>query len=385
MCNPYIEVSFRPDTPIETGRFNRRGPGVIYSSGFHAKFAALVVIPTFESAEPRKEGFSAKDFKTETMARQVVALRNLQEGICTAGLDTALCTLSLRISKRFTRAGLVFCLIGKAFAPSADLARRRVITLFDYTRAFISTDYSVRPAVHLSEYIDWTRDDLLQGESLHDKNFAEVMQKEELVARPLYERVTDRAYILHPFHASLHGMEDVWQSLSRWEEDAIISMTLRPASPLYENEVYGLADLQQRASKLADTKSLRVQMLVKASAQHYANLVEQLRHPFAMRVNVIARRSVYQLACAVGNSLTLREGTLDPIEPAYKIYQPQDRRQVQILKQNLCRLEMDEWTHSVAPLPYRRLRNLVSPEVAQTGFRFPLPPKGGWSGTTFVS
>ena len=54
-----------------------------------------------------------------------------------------------------------------------------------------------------------------------------------------------------------------------------------------------------------------------------------------MRVNVIARRSVYQLACAVGNSLTLREGTLDPIEPAYKIYQPQDRRQVQILKQNL--------------------------------------------------
>ncbi len=382
MDAPHIEITFRPDTPVETGRFNRRGPIVRVVPGYHARFAALVAVPEYETVEPRKEGFGHKELKAEVMARQVQALRSLRACAEEAGLDRpSLRTLSLRISNQPGPGLLRLCLIGKAFASSPDLASQRASALWADVRAFFSSDYQPSPATRQAEYLDWTAHSWLNT-MRHPDQLIEARQRETRLPDLASLSPEASACVLHPFRPNLHALESVWCGLAQQEGRAMLSVTLRAAT-LHRSEIYGLADLGERVSRLTQDTSPEARALATVAATHYSGLPASLREPFIMHVSVMADQSARSVAHAVGTSLTPQEATADRLPAAYALFTPSSA-ELPIARQNLDLLEVDGWGTCLLPGTCRRLRWLVSPETAQAAFRLPLPPRGGWPGVSFV-
>jgi hypothetical protein len=169
--------------------------------------------------------------------------------------------------------------------------------------------------------------------------------------------------------------------------ESLVSVTLRPTC-LYEAEEIHLSELRAAAEKRVKSEQAGLRHQAHRAEQLYARYLDQLMHPFLMRLQIVAQsEALSPLARALGTALTYHSLTGSEPEHCgpfvnYDLAVP-SLNELMTARDNLLFLEFDDWgDHQAAP-PFRRVRELVDVEGAHCGFRLPFVPKGGLPGVRF--
>jgi len=386
---PYIQLTKRADTPVESGDFD--GLGVVFErgAGIHALFAVRVVPQPYEVVEQRKWGFPARDLLNEVMDRQMGFIASLHYvHPQSPSPDPHIKTVALRYIAHPAIGQVDIALIGKVFATTVEKARdlaqvwcAEIVALFPY-------DYDVIPVTSAEEFAALSGESLIEGVS-SPMQLVEVRRYEAFVPKILETDVTEGDYLLFPFVWHPNGMEQVWRAMALLPVPTLVNVTLRPTY-LYEAEEIHLRQLHAAARKLADAEHPDLQIQGKIAAKLYADYLTQLAHPFLMRVQAVAETTMpMALAQALGTSLTHEfltgiEGKCEVPTPGYEILFP-TQDELSTAQHNLRLLEMDNWGYDLAAPPYRRFRYLVDATSAHCAFRLPFPPRGDLPGVIFLA
>ena len=386
---PYIHTSFRPGTLIESGDFDRLGVVFDREDGHHALFSAKVTPLSTEDVEVRKWGWTAHQLLLEVMDRQrrfIASLHRLDPS--EPRPNPHLRTVSLRYLCKPGSDKVDLALVGKAFAHEADQAHHLAQAWWLEISALFSYDYTLSPASTPESFREFSGSALVEAVGLPTQT-AEIRRYEMFIPRPTGQGVVEGDYVVFPFVWHPHAMEQVWRAMALLPFESLVSVTLRPTC-LYEAEEIHLSELRTAAEIQAKSVQVSQRLQAERAEYLYTQYLDQLMHPFAMRVQIVAEtEGLLPLARALGTALTyhpISGSEPDPRLPFanYDLATPLPTELV-TARENLLLLEFGDWgDHQAAP-PYRRIRELVGIEGAHCGFRLPFVPKGGLPGARFAS
>jgi len=385
---PYVHTVYSPNTPIETGTFDRFGVAYQHVSGYHAVFAARVVLEPYEVLVERKRGWLERDLLDEVLDRQrrfIASLHYVDPR--SASPDLHLRTVALRYISSPGDEQVRVILVGKAFASDADQALSLASAWYEEIEALFPSDYLLLPIETEEEFLDQSGQEML-GAISSPAQTAEVRRFEMFWPRPCERDVTEGHYVVYPFAWHRDGLEQVWQVMASGRVPAIVSVILRP-SYLYEAEEIHLTRFYEAAIQLAESKRPADRILGEQAAHVYAGYLCSWRHPFLVRVQVVAPHGIPgALARAVGCALsyggaqTRSDGKSGMPFPGYELVVPEEG-ECDLAREDVCLLEMGDWGPDQAAAPYRRFRYLADVQGAHCAFRLPFVPKGGIPGVVF--
>lgn len=386
---PYIHIVFHSNTQIESGDFDQLGVVFEHLDGYHALFAARVIPQAFESVEVRKWGWAAHDLLLEVMDRQRRFLASLHwVDPSKHRPNPILKTVSLRYLRQSDSDMIDLVLMGKVFAPTSERARSLAMHWWQELLALFPYDYDLVPAPSLETFRELSGFPLV--ESIGLEQVAGIRRYEMFIPKPGGQAVTEGDYVLFPFTWHPYAMEHVWRAMAMLPCQALISVTLRPTY-LYEAEEAHLSQFYSTAKELAKSDHLPLQLQGELAARLYAGYINRLQHPYLMRVQIVVNgERMAPLVRAMGTALThpslteteLREER-SPLGSGYYDVAIPNPDELPVVMDNLCLLELGEWGHDQAALPYRRFRYLFDSIGAHCAFRLPFPPRDGLPGVRF--
>ena len=385
---PYVYVVHSPNTPVETGVFDRLGVAYKHMSGYHALFAARVVLEPYEVLTQRKRGWLERDLLDEILDRQrrfIASLHYVDPR--SASPDLHLRTVALRYVARPSAEQVDVILVGKVFAPDLGQARSLASAWYEEIEALFPSDYKLLPIKSEEQFMAQSGQELLETLS-SSMQTVEVRRFEMFIPRPSERDVTEGHYVVYPFAWHRDGMEQVWQVMASGTVPTIVSVVLRPAY-LYEAEEIHLTRFYEAATKLVESGCAADRILGEQAAHVYAGYLRSWRHPFLVRVQIVTPLEIPgALARAVGCALsyggtpTHSGGQGDFLFPGYELVMPEEG-ECKRARDNVCLLEMGDWGPDQAAVPYRRFRYLADVQGAHCAFRLPFVPKGGIPGVAF--
>jgi len=386
-ATPYVHTLFRAGTPVESGDFDPLGVVFVRVDGYHALFAAQVIVRPFERVEAHKWGLTTYHLLQEVMDRQRRFLASLQGGeSATSRPNPHLKTAGLRYLCRPGSDVMEVVLLGKVFAPDAEQASRLAVLWWQELAALFPYDYELSPVTSPEAFRELSGLSLIESTSLPCR-VAEVRRYDMFIPRLDGRAVTEGDYVLFPFVWHPHAMEQVWRAMALLPCQTLVGVTLRPTW-LYEAEEVHLGQLYASATRLAASDDLSLRLQGELAARLYAGYVNRLRHPCLMRVHIVAaEEGVGPLARAMGTALTHKPLAETRFEhevpfPGYEVVVPA-AGELPVVVENLNLLEFGEWGHDQAARPYRRFRYLFDTTGAHCAFRLPFLPKAGLPGVCF--
>jgi len=364
--------------------FNHLGVAHEQLPGYHALFAARVLVTPYEILAERKWGMVERDLLDEVLDRQrrfIASLHYIDPH--STSPDPSLKTAALRYVARPETRQIDTILVGKVFAHQIDQARDMALAWYKEIEALFSRDYKLQPLKSEEEFITQSGQQLLK--SISEPTQTEVRRYEMFLPRSTEREVRETHYVVYPFMWHRNGMDQVWQVMASMSAPVILSVMLRPAY-LYEAEELHLARFYEATKNL---KSERVadHVLGEQAAQIYAGYLRTWRQPFLVRAQVTAPQGTHRaLARAVGCALSYGapasgDDRHSPF-PGYELITPtkEDRKTA---RDNVCWLEMQDWGTDQAAPAYRRFRYLTDLKGAHCLFRLPFVPKAGLPGAQF--
>ncbi len=382
---PFIHTIHCLDTLVESGMFDPFGIVYEHVAGYHALFAAQVVLEPYEVVARRKLGWVERDLLDEILDRQgrfIASLHFMDSQ--SASPDPNLRTVALRYIAYPDTRQVDVILMGKAFAPGLDQARAAALGWYEEINALLSPDYRLVPLCSQTEFVTRSGQQLLEEVSKPEE-MAEIRRFEMFLPRPVEKDVRETHYLVYPFAWHRNGMEQVWQVMASLSVPTAVSVLLRPAY-LYEAEELHLTRFYEAAKKLTESGRATDRLLGEQALQIYTNYLFSWRQPYLVRVQLAVPRGVPRTlaraaGCAISYSSNTGGGTGFSF-PGYEFIVPEEQ-ECETARDNVCMLEMDNWGCDQAAPPYRRFRHLSDVKGVQSVFRLPHVPKAGMPGAAF--
>lgn len=383
---PFVHIAHRQETPVESGLFNHLGVAYEPLHGYHALFAARVLVTPYEILAERKWGMVERDLLDEILDRQrrfIASLHYIDP--CSASPDPNLKTAALRYVARPEMHRIDTILMGKVFAHQIDQARDIALAWYKEIESLFSHDYKLQPLESKDAFMAQSGQTLLKSIS-EPTQTAEVRRYEMFLPRPTEREVRETHYVVYPFMWHRNGMDQVWQVMASMSAPVILSVMLRPAY-LYEAEELHLARFYEATKKLADSKHVTDHVLGEQAVQIYAGYLRTWRQPFLVRAQIAApqgtpRALTRAVGCALSYGAPVGGDDKHSPFPGYELVTPTEK-DCKTACDNVCWLEMQDWGADQAAPAYRRFRYLTDLKGAHCLFRLPFVPKAGLPGVQF--
>lgn len=380
MEQPYVYVSDREETEVESGEFDDLGVVPRVMEGYHAIFAARVRPALWNRANSTGPAVSPGQRGTarEILGQQIQFIASLyqpsEDDLCP---NPSLRTLDLRFIGQGTGEEVRVALLGKAFDPHPEQARELALEFWEEVALLFPRDYRLVPAATEAEFEACFLGDLID-DIAHSRQIADIRRYEEFIPLEREEQVWEQDYLVYPFVWSRQALDPLPRLLRSLPGRYLVSASLRQTK-LYEAEERGLSELYATFEELEKVNWLKAKVQGKIGMQLYTEYLRRLRRPFLLKIQIAGEQPLPQgLIHALGAGLTglpdrvLQGEANDYVETSYVPVFPETSDELAVAKRNLKLLEHDFWGRDLPLAKYRRFRYLVDARWANCAFRVPI-------------
>lgn len=348
-------------------------------SGYHALFAFEILRHSFAEFRERAWNPMMASHLFEAWDRQVHLIESLH--LPAANLKHSP-IFELRFVAYPDQRQIDLFFLGKTFAPTPEQAQSKAKTLGQEVVSLFPFDFTLRPLQDQAEFERAYQSEWITGLA-NSEQIVEIRRFERLVPNPGNGNGGNNfLYLTHGWRWHLQSMEQVWCALAKYPQRLMFNVSLSPilwdqVDYVYLNELETVVNEGKTPSSLGQETNSALKL--------YRQLLYQTPRPFTLRMTLVGESAVPQgLANAIGAGLCLLPLQVESNEVTsganYTLTWPACSEDISLAKLNLTQLNQYDWGAELVGLPIRRLRYAVNAKEAQTVFRIPIPPEGGFPG-----
>lgn len=379
-------MNSKPSIWIQTIQINRPrngqtslGEESLSRSGYHALFAARIMLKSFNELIEMKWGFGQDALLEEAWDRQKIFIEAHHYAEDMGIIDPPdRRILALRTICEPGNPYLQILLLGKICAPNLEEARTQALDYWHELESLFPYDYNLIPIqtqadfTAISRYCSPPADGTNPGTCIEVTRYEGVLQSENTVLNAV-----------GVWNSTLASNEKIWRILASSPVDVMLNITLRPTI-LYEDELGMLAQIIETSGTIAhDSKNPLTRQDAELINHLYLERFRSMGYAYLAQLHVVSPCILPEyIPRAIGSALTHHRQEQSR-ELGYQMRRPQNKKEFLNWLNAIYCLEPYLTPGTIKDARLQRLRYLVNTTEACSLFQLPFPSKGGMPGVHF--
>jgi hypothetical protein len=341
------------------------------SDNYHAVFASLIKLKSFDEILPHKWGFNNDTLLQEALDRQrlFIEAQHTYDEVLRNEITNQR-SLAFRCIRYPGSKTLHLVLIGKVISDKLEHARICANEMWQEVHSLFPYEYDLIPAKSFDEFVHLTGYNIIKS-ARKVKNWLEIRRFEGA-----YNLLNQQVYLLGMWQQSKRANEQIWRALGGLNQPMLYNVLLRPTI-FFDDEKIALQKTIDSLNKIVNAEGYSPNPEIQGMLQNYSQLITQLHFPYCVQIMLVSPSTIPNyLLRAIGSSFCHSED-IGITHPGYQEVRPQNKG-LENLGKKLLWLEPDfNIANGTETGSYTRLPYLFDGWSANIAFRFPiLPPTG---------
>ncbi|MBV6452020.1 MAG: hypothetical protein MHPDNHAH_02769 [Anaerolineales bacterium] len=348
-------------------------------SGYHALFAARIMLKSFDELIEMKWGFSQDALLKEARDRQKIFVESHHYAENMGLIDPPdRRTLALRTIYEPGNPTLQILLLGKISAPNPVEARAQALDYWHEISSLFPYDYNLIPIQNqstfakISNYCFPITGKPYVSTCIEITRYEGILQSENTVLNAV-----------GIWKSTLASNEKIWRILASSPSEVMLNITLRPTI-VYEDELSMLAQIIEMSGTIAhDSKNPLTRQDAELINRLYLERFRRMGYVYLAQLHIVSPCKLPEyIPRAIGSALTHHRQEQSR-ELGYQMRRPQNKTELLQWLNSIYSLEPYLTPGIIKDARLQRLRYLVNTDEASALFQLPFPSKGGIPGVHF--